>query len=129
MAQVKNINVEIIPHDKQRYPTVGDYWVDADNVLQVRISDLGNPQYHMLVLIHELVEWTLCESIGITEAAITAFDISYEHARPEGNVSEPGDSPDAPYHFQHKFATHIERTFAKQLGVDWEKYEETVNAL
>jgi hypothetical protein len=40
------INIEVIPHEQQRYPTVGDYWME-DGVQQVRISGLPDWRYEI----------------------------------------------------------------------------------
>ena len=36
------MKIESIPHDEQRYPTVGDYWVDEHGVEQVVLYKRGN---------------------------------------------------------------------------------------
>lgn len=124
------IKIEVIPHGSQRYPTVGDYWYQYAQKLQVRISDLGDPDYEFLVLIHELVESHLCQKRGIPEQSIKEFDMKYEEERdPEDKITEPGDSPRAPYRREHQFATKIERIVAQELGVDWAEYSKVVNAL
>ena len=123
------INLETIPHDQQRYPTVGDYWEEADSV-QVRVSGLKDWRYEILVSVHELVEWALTKQRGISEADITEFDIAFESSREQRLViGEPGDSPQAPYRKEHFFATNLERLFAAELGVDWHEYEHYVDEL
>ena len=123
------IHVETIPHDMQRYPTVGDYW-DENGTEQVRVSEMKDWRYEILVAVHELIEMAITKHRGIAEAAITAFDVAFEHARESGLVQgEPGDQPDAPYRREHVFATNIERLFAAELDVDWPQYDEYVNSL
>ena len=123
------IIIETIPHSEQKYPTVGDYWVDADGTWQIRVSKMGDWKYEFLVAFHELCEKALCTERGITDEEITAFDIEFEKNRPEGNVDEPGNHKDAPYRLEHNIATFIESGMAQALGVDWNKYDETVNNL
>ena len=120
------INIEVIPHDKQRYETVGDYWVDEAGTQQVRISDMGNDNYAFLVAMHELTELYLCQKRGIKEPDIMAFDEAFEAARQPGNEDEPGDDPKAPYRKEHFTATTIERIIAAELGVDWGEYDKAV---
>ncbi len=123
------IHVETIPHENQRYPTVGDYW-DEDGTEQVRISQMKDWRYEILVTVHELVEMAIAKHRRIPEEAITAFDIAFEQARESGFVQgEPGDQPNAPYRREHVFATNIERLFAAELDVDWHEYDEYVNRL
>ena len=124
------IQIETIPHDAQRYPTVGDYWEDADGTEQVRVSKMIDWRYEMLVAVHELVEWALTRHRGIPEEEISAFDIEYEHLREREAVKgEPGDNPKSPYRREHFFATNLERLLAAELGVDWMEYDQYVDEL
>lgn len=121
-----NIVITTIPHDKQRYPTVGDWEFFGDEQLVIRISEMGNWKYEVLVALHEMIEVLLCKDRNIKQEDVDKFDIFYEHNRPEGDVSEPGDSPQAPYRKEHFFATNIERLMAAELNVDWGEYDKTV---
>jgi hypothetical protein len=123
------IHVETIPHNEQRYPTVGDYWAEGD-VLQIRITEMRDWRYVMLVSVHELVESMLTRYRGISEETIGSFDMAFEEKREHGLVrGEPGDAPDAPYRREHFFATNLERLLAAELGVDWLVYETYVDSL
>lgn len=123
------IHVETIPHQDQRYPTVGDYW-HQDGTEEVRISQMQDWRYEILVTVHELIEMAITKHRGIAEQDITAFDVAFEQARERGLVQgEPGDQPDAPYYHEHVFATNLERLFAAELGVHWSDYEAYVNTL
>lgn len=130
-----HIYIDTISHRQHRYPTVGDYWwppvrrTGACERLEVRVSEMGNEDYEFLVTIHELIEAHLTRKHGISEESITAFDIAYEANRYKGDDSEPGDSPDAPYHNEHKAATSVEKYLARLLGVNWFEYEEAVSNL
>lgn len=120
-------NVQTIPHAAMRYETCGD-WITsrAGSIGAVFISDLGNEDYEFLVGIHEQIEAYLCGKRGISEGKVTAFDVAYENERQEGDDSEPGDDPKAPYFKEHQFATKIERLIAEELGVDWTAYEKAI---
>jgi hypothetical protein len=123
------IHIRTIPHSEQRYPTVGDYW-NNDGVEEVRVSQLGDWRYEMLVTIHELIEMAITRHRGIPEQAISEFDIKFEEAREQGIVEgEPGDDPKAPYCREHFFATNIERLLAAELDVNWPDYDRFVNSL
>jgi len=126
---LNSIVIKTIPHSEQRYPTCGDWFYGEDKSLQTRVSQMHDSRYEFLVALHELVEVKLCEWCGITQAAVDAFDMEYEQNRKEYDESEPGDSPRAPYRFQHCLATGVERTVAAVMGVDWSDYEATINAL
>lgn len=126
------INFKTIPHKNQRYPTVGDYVESARSKMDFRVSDMRNPDYEFLVLIHELIEWYLCRRAGVKIEEIDAFDIKFERERDKGehsSTAEPGNSPSAPYGWAHRFATKIERQVAKRLGVSWEIYDKRVCSL
>lgn len=134
------IHIKTIPHNLQRYPTVGDWWWDLSQMeknqgaifLEVRVSDMGNAYYEYLVADHEVREAMLCLHRGIPEDDITKFDKIYESKRAAGNPefqAEPGDHPTAPYKKEHFFATNIERLTAAELDIDWGEYDEVVESL
>lgn len=125
---MKRIIVQTLPHNKQRYPTVGD-WFDAHGLTVFRISNMENEFYERLVFLHEFIEQTLCLKRDIKEWDVDAFDMAYEDNRRDGDDSEPGDSELAPYYAEHQFATAIERRMAAELGIDWDHYDKTVTAL
>jgi len=117
--------IETIPHDQQRYPTVGD-WTWEGDTLKIFISEMGDWRYEMLVAFHELAECLICKQRGITQGSVDTFDIAYEVKRQDGDDSEPGDDPSAPYYQEHQFATCVERLLALQLGVDWKTYDAAI---
>lgn len=122
------IVIDTIPHHEHRYPTVGDYWVDADGVLQIRVSETEDPRHSALVAVHELVEAVLVRDIGIAMAVIDDFDMRHAvQAAPK--YEEPGDDPKAPYHRQHTFATAVERLMAREMDVSWQDYEDALGGL
>ena len=122
------INFEVIPSSQQRYPTCGDYWLDEKGVWQFRVSRMGNLFYEILVLIHELTEWAMCEVIGIKETDIMKFDEMFEKERAAGlwKDEEPGDDDRAPYRYQHQCATEVERLAARFFKVKWDIYATAV---
>jgi hypothetical protein len=117
------IVIETLPHEEQRYPTAGDWWVDEVGTWQIRVSELGNEKMEFLIGIHELVEMSLCLCDGISQEAVDAFDKFYE------GEGEPGDDINAPYWKQHQLATSVERSIAQWLQVDWDEYDKLVQAL
>jgi hypothetical protein len=124
------MHIETIPHESQRYPTVGDYWLDENGVEQVRVSEMMDWRYEVLVAVHEIIEMALTRQRGIAEEGITDFDIRFEQNKSQALVTgEPGDNINAPYRKEHFFATNVERLFAAELGVDWFEYDRYVDAL
>lgn len=123
------IVIETIPHEHQRYPTVGDWVYDDDGNLAIRVSQMKDWRHEMLVAVHELVEVLTCKKDGISQESVDAFDIEYEKNRAKDDVeSEPGDDPKAPYVDQHCLATGIERILAQQWGVKWNEYADEIEA-
>lgn len=124
------INIETCPLSKMRYPTAGDYWKDKKGVWQFRILEMHNPLHEVLILIHELVEWSMCLVCGISFESIDSFDIQFEKDRSAGinsSDAEPGDHPLAPYHHQHQCATRVEKFVCRIFGIDWGVYSKVVN--
>jgi hypothetical protein len=138
-----NVMIKTIPHPEQRYITTGDYWEDKNGTIQIRVSNMGDWRYEILVAVHELVELIIMRHRGIMLSKSDEFDIPYEETRkgplklessntysrraPCGcyvtKNSEPGDDPHAPYYREHQLASGIERMLAALLGVNWEAYE------
>lgn len=126
------IYIEVIPHKQQAYDTCGNWWFNMEGDLEIRVSDMDNPDYEFLIASHEMKEAKLCHKFGISERKITEFDEQFERERKQGlhaEDDEPGDSPDAPYREYHFFATSLERLEAQAMGVNWEEYEKAIIAL
>lgn len=116
------IIIETKPFDQMRYATAGDYWDEPDGSKVIQIADVGDWRMNLLIALHELIEFSLCEQKGIPEPDIKTWD----EAHPD---DDPGALKDAPYHRQHMFAEGIERLVALELGVNWEEYDDRVEAL
>lgn len=123
------IIIETIPHEEQRYTTVGDWFYEPDGTLRIKVSDMEDKRLCKLVAIHELVEVLTCELNGVTQQQVDDFDMAYEANRPEGDDSEPGDDSKAPYRKEHCLATGIERILAAEWGVDWNVYADELESL
>jgi len=124
-----DITMVVIPHSKQQYDTVGDWRFLPGGNLLIKVSKMSDPRYETLVATHELVEAVLCKQAGVSEEAVTAFDVAYEKNRKDGDLSEPGDDPKAPYHDQHLAASELERLLAAWLQVDWDAYNAEVESM
>ena len=120
------IVIETVPHDKQRYDTVGDWWIDPDGTWQIRVSEMKSGDFEFLVGLHEMVELALCLKHGISAEHVDQFDKNWkEHS----GIIEPGDDMSAPYFQEHQLASGIERTVAASMAVNWVYYNECVEAL
>lgn len=131
------IVIESIPHSEQRLlGNVGDYWIDPDGTIQIRVSECqipGLPDWlaPFLIAIHEAIEERETTLHGIKEPDIQAFDERFyseqiDEKRPSG---EAGDAPDSPYRECHRFAENIERLICHQFGLNWEEYSKSVQNL
>lgn len=96
--------------DQMRYDTEGD-WTVEDGALLIDVSANMPRREQILIAIHELVEAFVCTERGVTQADVDKFDIGYHGA------GEPGDSPDAPYRREHRFAALIDHLIAHELGM------------
>jgi hypothetical protein len=124
------IEIKTIPHEGQRYETVGDWLIFkaskglpppvGEFKLLVRVSDMGDWRKEALVAVHELVEALLCHARHISDESVTAFDLAFNGS------GEPGDDPACPYRKEHFFATSVERLLAAEFGVDWIEYDSSV---
>lgn len=129
------IMIETIPHEEQRYQTVGDWYYEHDvenDVLRIRVSELGSQKMEQLVAVHELIEVILCQSAGVSQQSVDEFDTKYELDRKEGahsEIDEPGDDLQAPYRKQHCFATAVERMMAAEMDVPWNDYAAKVESM
>ena len=116
------IEVRTIPHAKQRYDTCGDYFLDEDGVLQLRISNAKDWRSEAAVLVHELVEYFLVRRSRVKLEVIDQWD------RDHVDAEEPGDVEDCPYAKQHRFAENLERLLVAELGLSWADHERLVRA-
>ena len=119
----KLISVESVPHNCQRYDTVGDWQFEPDGSLTVNISEMPDKRYMWLVAIHEIVEAMLCKINGISQEEVDAWDISHL------DDVDPGGIRACPYHVEHIIATSIEAMLAAQMGVGWDHYENVLEDL
>lgn len=122
-----NINIKVIPHARQRFATTGEWWVDKKGTLQIRVSDLGNIQYIMLHIFHEVGEaFASARNVCTHLDTLEQFDQQFERNRRKGRVSgwidEVGLAEDCPYGPAHVFMTGLEMALATWLGVSWERY-------
>lgn len=121
------IVIEFIPGKTQRYPTVGDYWIDDDGNWQIRVSQMRDKRSEIAVALHELFEMGSVMHVGIPIEKIDEFDIKFEVERESGEHpvdSEPGDDPLAPYHRDHVNAEVAERIYCAHNELTWAEHSE-----
>lgn len=105
------INIQIIPHgDMRDQSQYGDYFIDPNGSLQIRVSEFADPRDARNIAIHELLEAWRCAERGVPFADIDQFDL--DHA----DHPDPGLLPDAPYHAEHLLSMAVEYLIAQQDG-------------
>lgn len=114
------IVIEVVPHERQRYPTVGD-WQFVGSELHITVSAVSDWRSQALVAVHELVEALLCLAHGVPQELVDEFDMSH----PE--LDEPGADPRAPYRLQHQSADGIERVLADMMPYSWAVHEQMLD--
>ena len=119
-----NVQMSVIPHQQQRYDTAGDWLLDVNtDTLVINVSFLGDWKMEACLGIHEYIEAIRCMADRVDQNLVDQWDLNFK------GKGEPGDDPNAPYHKQHVQASIVERTLARQLGVDWSKYEQKLEEL
>ena len=120
-----------IPHEMQRYNTVGDWNYAEGGELIVSVSDCSafDPctntaqNTENLIVVHEIIEAMICQDRGISEASVTQWDLDHiDHP-------DPGSIPGCPYYREHMFAELIERAVAAELDVNWDTHEMIIENL
>lgn len=132
MDELKKIVIEIIPHDQQRYPTAGDWALDENGVMQVKVSNFGLEIENFMVAIHEVVELVLLRHRGVTDKDIDKFDFEFEQRVKKGEAGrndEPGFASDSPYIQEHTLATAVELQMCAVAKINWNEYSAKIEAL
>ena len=103
--------------------TVG-YWAEEKNCVTFYLYQMSDWRYMVAVLFHEMIEWAVTKSKGVTTAECDAFDEMYEVQYEEGRnkADEPGDDKACPYYLGHQHGNRIERMVIFLLGASWKDY-------
>ena len=133
MKHIPTIHIETVAHSKQRYPTVGDWILNKDGSITIRVSQMKNWRYEFAVALHEAIEVLECIDKGITQEQVDKFDWEFEILRGSfpkilGNI-EPGNMETAPYFKQHKMATNVEQRYIYESNILWKDYDDYINNL
>lgn len=131
------IVIESIPHASQRYPTCGDWFLDEQGDMQIKVSEEMGEDSCFLVGLHEMFEAKVALKRGVTVKQVDDFDIEYEKAHRKGGAldgerldeSEPGDDPKCPVFVEHGLATAIEQIACVMMGIPWHEHNGSVEKL
>lgn len=113
---MKDISCFTIPHKKQRYDTLGDYFQEEPDAITFCVTDCGDWRMEAMIFMHELVEYLLVLKAGIPIKEVDAWDLAHLDSE------EPGAEPGCPYRSMHEFAEAFERMIGSALGVGWTEY-------
>ena len=139
-AFMRDLCISVVPPEQIRNSDVGDWFKPVYGVRAIYVSDfrdylrrarpyLTEAQvvyrsecYALLIGTHELTELHLCIRDGVTQEAVDNWDAQCDD-------EDPGLNPAAPYHKQHVAALAVEQILARELGVDWEEYNDDIVGL
>ncbi len=108
MNHLPLILINCVPQRMQRYNTQGD-WFSLHGVLHIAVSRMDEDE-EFLTMIHELVEWFLCQKAGIPAGAVDDWDLKHQ------DEDDPGSNPQCVYHKQHMAALRVERLLERVLN-------------
>jgi hypothetical protein len=118
------IQIETVPHAQQRYETTGDWWWDPDDTLQMRVSALAE------LAPRRTDRCSRARGGAALQGSRCVYGSGRRVRHGSGErIGWPGDDPRAPYHREHEFAGCVERLLAHELGIDWNDYEDALDAL
>lgn len=107
-----------------------DYWYDKEGVLQVRVAEMGNRDYEVLIATHELLEENGTLRRGLREEDIQKFDELWDEEQKRGehpDEEEPGFNKKAPYLREHTMSDAVERMMIAFWGIPWPDYEKAID--
>jgi hypothetical protein len=138
---ITKITIEVVPHDSQRYNTVGD-WFFRDNELVIRASEVGNHWSSLAIALHELTEALLALHRGTTKEhksyqdivdSVDRFDKWFEANVDQNDTvdgyDEPGSHPDCPVRKEHEIAILAERLLTSHMDINWEAYLDSLDVV
>jgi hypothetical protein len=119
---MKRIILEIKKPDEMRYKTVGDWYdgLEREGTIFISAVDTGQKSYNAALLIHELIEYLLCERLGITTEDVDKWDFAHE------NSDDPGILDGCPYREPHISATIAEDVVLALFGANPYDYDKAI---
>lgn len=112
---MKNFTV-VLEDNLQQAGQLDDYFDRGDHV-EFRLTDLGDPNYNMALIIHAVSEYFDMIQDGVTAQDTVDFDMQHL------DDDDPGMLPDAPYHPHHCRADVLERAYLAMKGISWAAYD------
>jgi hypothetical protein len=120
---MRKLTCSTVPHNRQRYDTLGDYMETVRGEILFCVSDCGDWRMEAMLFMHELVEYLLARKDGIEIKTVDEWDLNHL------TDDEPGALPDCPYRKAHETANAFEQMLASVLGVGWHEYEQRLDSI
>lgn len=98
---MKKVVLEVKEPGEMRYKTVGDWYEDESTVF-ITSASMNHDYFDFPLLVHELIEWFLCNQAGITEEQVDEWDFAHL------DEEDPGSMEGCPYREQHLAAMAVE---------------------
>lgn len=126
------LNIRLIEQPEHRFTTIGDWWENPDGTFEVRVTRMNNIKHTMMVLLHEISEWAICQATGVSTKLCDEFDALWEDEIDRGLHAveeEAGFDVRCPYRAGHIFGCGVEHIMCVVLNASWEAYEAECNEL
>lgn len=119
-----------VPIERQRFTTLGDWWEENPGEFVIAITEMVDWRYEFLILVHELIEWAVCQQRGVSTRKADEFDEMWEQELAEGKhrvEDEAGFDRRCPYRMGHIWGCRAEWLLAGLLKVRWHDYCQECN--
>ena len=113
---MQNIVINFVP-EVQQAGQLDDYF-DRGDYVEFCLTDLGNINYNIALMIHATSEYFEMIQHGVTAQDTVDFDMKHL------DDDDPGMLPNAPYHTEHCHSDVLERAYIAMSGEDWTAYDE-----
>jgi hypothetical protein len=121
---VKRLSIRFVRFTDQRFTTLGD-WLERDDQFEINVTIMPRWQHTFLILMHELIEWAVCQRDGVKTAVCDGFDTDWERELADGKhriEEEAGFDRRCPYREGHVWGARAERFLCWLLGCSWKEY-------
>lgn len=119
------LNIEFCAVGAQRFTTLGDWWENADGSFEIRVTDMPDFRHTVAILMHELIEWAVCQWWNVKTIDCDDFDRLWEEELSAGLhkvEEEAGFDRRCPYRAGHVWGCRLERLVIFILRGRWKEY-------
>ena len=118
-------NIRAIPIEDNRFTTLGDWYENPNGSFEITVTIMDDWRHMFCVLIHEMIEWAVCQRDQVRTADCDAFDAEWERGIEAGIHPievEAGFDRACPYRRGHVWGCRMEHLFCFILGCNWKSY-------